>query len=59
MIKVEVSKKVVDGKEYTSVYLVMKDRQEDRRFLVVPFPNMSLNAKMYFYSLASKRVVKE
>ena len=59
MIKINVETKEVDGKEYTSVYLVMRDGQKDRKFLVVPCPSMTLNAKLYFYSLVKKRAVKE
>lgn len=56
MVKVKLETKQVDGKEYVSVYLIFRDGQQDRKFLVVPFPGMSQRQKFYFRDLARKRI---
>lgn len=50
-MKVEIKSTVKDGKEYYSLYVIFRDKQEDKKFLVVPFTGMSEKAKLYYYDL--------
>ena len=50
-MKFEVKSITKDGKEYVSLYVIFRDKQKDKKFLVVPFQEMSEKQKLYYYDL--------